>query len=82
MLYYYLAINILAFILWGMDKHRAKTGQWRIAERFLLGQALLGGGIGALAGMLVFHHKTRKPLFWILVTLACILHAYLILLML
>lgn len=79
MLYYYLAINILAFILWGMDKHRAKTGQWRISERFLLGMALLGGGIGALAGMLVFHHKTRKPRFWVLVILACILHAYLIL---
>lgn len=82
MLYYYLVINILTFILWGMDKQRAKTGQWRIAERFLLGMALLGGGIGALAGMLGFRHKTRKPRFWILAVFACVLHAYLILLML
>lgn len=79
MLYYYLAINILTFILWGVDKQRAKSGQWRISERTLITLACMGGAGGALSGMLGFRHKTRKPRFWVLVSLACILHASLIL---
>lgn len=52
-------MNILAFCLMGIDKHRARTRQWRIPERVLFGAALLGGSAGAWAGMYLFHHKTR-----------------------
>ena len=52
-------MNILAFCLMGIDKHRARTRQWRIPERALFGAALLGGSVGAWAGMYLFHHKTR-----------------------
>ncbi len=56
-------INLIAFALFGIDKRRAKRGKWRIPEGTLILCAVLGGGIGALAGMLVFRHKTRKPRF-------------------
>lgn len=52
-------MNILTFCLMGIDKHRARTRQWRIPERVLFGAALLGGSAGAWAGMYLFHHKTR-----------------------
>ena len=53
-------MNILTFCLMGVDKHRARTRQWRIPERVLFGAALLGGSVGAWAGMYLFHHKTRR----------------------
>ena len=53
-------INLAAFVMWGVDKARAKKGAWRISESALLLIALLGGGLGALLGMLVFRHKTKK----------------------
>ena len=56
-------INLAAFILFGVDKRRARRGLWRIPEAVLLWTAVLGGGIGALAGMFLFRHKTRKPRF-------------------
>ena len=52
-------MNILAFCLMGIDKHRARTRQWRIPERVLFGAARLGGSAGAWAGMYLFHHKTK-----------------------
>ena len=52
-------MNILAFCLMGIDKHRARTRQWRIPERVLFGAALLGGSAGAWGGMYLFHPKTR-----------------------
>lgn len=51
--------------MYGLDKWKAKSGAWRIPERTLLLTALAGGSVGALAGMLLFHHKTRKPKFMI-----------------
>jgi uncharacterized membrane protein YsdA (DUF1294 family) len=58
-------LNFLNFILFGYDKFQAKRGGWRIPERTLLSLSLFGGGIGGLAGMLVFRHKTRKNIFWL-----------------
>ena len=61
--WYVMAVNIFAFVLFGIDKERAKRNLWRISEKTLLLAALLGGAPGALAGMYFFHHKTRKPKF-------------------
>ena len=59
-LYIYLAIvNVIAFVLYGADKYKAKKGAWRIPEKTLLGIAVIGGSVGALAGMNFFRHKTK-----------------------
>ncbi len=60
---YFAAINLITFIVWGIDKMKAAAGQWRIPEKTLYLLIAAGGGLGALAGMLLFRHKTRKPLF-------------------
>lgn len=62
---YLLLINLLSFALYGIDKHKAQKHAYRIPEKVLILSTVLGGGIGALLGMHVFHHKTRKPLFYI-----------------
>ena len=56
---YFTVINLLAFILYGADKSRARKGRWRIPEKMLLGIAVIGGSVGAFFGMHIFHHKTR-----------------------
>ena len=55
--------NLAAFLVYGLDKRRARQHQWRISERTLLGLALIGGSAGALAGMYLFRHKTKKDYF-------------------
>lgn len=62
---YLAAVNIITFIMFGADKARAVKGKWRISEAALILAALLGGSIGALAGMRIFHHKTRHRKFTI-----------------
>jgi len=57
------AVNLLAFALMGVDKRRARRGKWRIPEATLMISALVGGSIGALAGMFLFRHKTHKTKF-------------------
>ena len=59
LLIYLLLINIITFFVYGADKRRAKRDKWRIRERTLFLLAIIGGSVGALAGMLVFHHKTK-----------------------
>lgn len=56
---YLIAVNVLAFILYGLDKKRARNREWRISEKTLIGIAVIGGSIGAILGMHIFHHKTR-----------------------
>ncbi len=56
---YLVLVNAAAFLLMLMDKLKAKKGAWRIPEATLMGAALLGGSIGAIAGMNLFRHKTR-----------------------
>ncbi|HQJ32570.1 MAG TPA: DUF1294 domain-containing protein [Anaerolineaceae bacterium] len=58
-------LTSINFLLFGYDKFQAKRNGWRIPERVLLGLTILGGGVGGLAGMLVFRHKTRKNVFWL-----------------
>ena len=63
-LYYYLiAINTITFLVYGLDKLKAKKGKWRIPESTLLLLAIIGGSIGAWLGMKVWHHKTMHKKF-------------------
>ncbi len=71
---YMIVINLVTFALYGIDKKRARRSQWRISEKTLLLTALAGGSLGALVGMLSFHHKTKHWNFRILVPLFLILH--------
>lgn len=61
--YYLLAINVVTFIVYGIDKYKAKKAKWRISEATLLLLAVLGGSIGAWMGMKVWHHKTMHKKF-------------------
>lgn len=72
-LLYFGTVNLLAFLLMGVDKYRAVRGKWRIPEAQLFLFPLLGGGPGGLLGMQVFRHKRRKPLFrWGFLVLAAL----------
>ena len=62
-LYYLLAVNIATFLLYGIDKYKAKKGRWRISEATLLLMAVIGGSIGAWGGMRIWHHKTMHKKF-------------------
>lgn len=62
----YVVINIVVFAMYGIDKYKAKNKKWRIPEATLIGAAVFGV-FGALAGMYGFHHKTKKPKFFITV---------------
>ena len=75
-LLYLLAINLLAFLLYGIDKSRAKRGKWRIRESVLILMSFLLGTIGSLAGMRLFHHKTLKKKFRIGVPAILILQIF------
>lgn len=59
------AINILAFFLYGIDKWKAKRHLWRIPESVLLLSAAIGGSVGALTAMFLFRHKTQHKKFTI-----------------
>ncbi len=65
LLAYLVLINAIAFLLMLIDKQKARRGAWRIPEATLMGAALLGGSIGAIAGMRLFRHKTKHPKFYI-----------------
>lgn len=58
------ALSVVAFVLYGVDKARARRGAWRIPEKVLLGFSFFGGAVGGILGMLVFRHKTRHWYFW------------------
>lgn len=57
---YFICINILGFFIMWLDKRKAKKGAWRIPEKTLFIITALGGGIGTIAGMYTFRHKTQK----------------------
>lgn len=72
---YLLIINILAFVLYGIDKRKARREEYRIPESTLLWMARLGGGVGSWLGIKAFHHKTKHVRFRIVVPLWTILWA-------
>ena len=75
---YYICVNVIAFILYGLDKKYAREGRWRIPEKTLLGIALIGGAAGAWIGMQTFRHKTKHMSFRTLVPLFAVVHMWMI----
>ena len=63
-IYTFIAIlNVITFLIYAIDKWKAKKNRWRIPESILLLLAVLGGSIGALMGMKIWHHKTMHKKF-------------------
>ena len=58
-----LALNIITFLIYGLDKFKAQHARWRVPESVLLGLAVIGGSIGAWLGMMVWRHKTQHKIF-------------------
>lgn len=77
---YLIIINLIAFFAYGIDKIKAKKGRWRTPESVLLLLAFMGGAAGALAGMLLFRHKTQHKKFTILVPMMLVVWCVVILL--
>lgn len=73
---YLVLLNLVGFVLCAYDKFMAIRHQWRIPERtfFLLG--LIGGAIGILIGMILFHHKTSKPKFVLIIAFDLIINVF------
>lgn len=69
--------NIISFILYGVDKFKAKNNSWRIREKTLLTLSIFAG-IGGFLGMKVFHHKTRERKFYLANIIGILLTIYLI----
>ncbi len=74
----YAVLNAASYILYGMDKFKAKKAMWRISEQSLL-IASFFGPIGALFGMQHFRHKTQNPMFKFLVPVFVVVHLLLVL---
>ena len=77
---YLFLINAVAFFLMLADKQKAKKMMWRIPEATLIGSAIIGGSIGALAGMYTFRHKTKHPKFTVGIPIILVLQVALALL--
>jgi hypothetical protein len=78
MIYYLLIINIITFIIYGIDKYKSIKHKYRISEATLIILAILGGSVGAFFGMIVFHHKTKKKKFIILIPIIMLLWVYIL----
>ena len=64
--------NIVVFLIYGLDKAKAKLNRFRVSEFFLILSAFLMGGVGAIIAMVTFHHKVSKPKFRCLIPIALI----------
>ena len=69
LIYYLIGINLLTFLLYGLDKWKAQHHKWRIPEAILLLLPIIGGSLGALLAMAIFHHKTSHRRFRIIIPL-------------
>lgn len=76
----FVLMNLVTFLLFRKDKKKAEKKAFRIPEKDLLWFSFLFGALGGMLGMVLYHHKTRKPKFYILVPLFAILQLVLIIL--
>jgi uncharacterized membrane protein YsdA (DUF1294 family) len=80
-LYYWLwlaAASIITLVLFGFDKNRAKSGGWRVPEATLFFWILIGGFPGGWIGRSLFHHKTQKGIFVLVLVAGTLIHAGLV----
>lgn len=73
-LIYLFIVNLIAFFIFGIDKLKAKRDSYRISEKTLITICAVGGALGGLLGMMIFHHKTSKPKFVITVPLLVLIY--------
>ena len=59
MAFYLCLVNVIGFLLMGLDKWKAKKRKWRAAEKTLFGIGMIGGSLGCWLGMYTFRHKTK-----------------------
>lgn len=78
MKYYLLIINIITLIIYGIDKYKSIKNKYRISENTLIILAILGGVVGAFLGMIIFHHKTKKKKFIILIPIIMLIWVYIL----
>ena len=78
MIYYFVFINIIGFIICYLDKKKSVYHKYRISEKLLLFISMIGGCYGFMLGMYIFHHKTKKIKFKILIPIICIIWLYVI----
>lgn len=78
LMYYLIVVNVITWIIYGLDKWKARNGKQRIPERTLLLFTAAGGSAGAIAGMLMFRHKTRKAKFVVAVPVMLVVHCVLV----
>lgn len=74
LLLYFMILSAMTFFAYGIDKSKARKGKRRISERTLLGLGAVGGALGGLVGMKVYHHKTLHKYFWVINFLALAVH--------
>lgn len=75
--YLIIILNLINFILYGIDKYKAKHNLWRISEKTLVSLSVLAG-VGGILGMEIFHHKTREKKFYMANLIGIALTIYLI----
>ena len=75
---YLLIVNVIGFLLFGIDKYKAIHQKYRISEKALFMIALIGGAYGAYVAMYLFHHKTRKLKFKLGMPVIVLLESYLL----
>lgn len=74
---YIIILNLINFILYGIDKYKARHNKWRISEKTLLTLSVVAG-MGGFLGMEIFHHKTREKKFYLANLIGMALTIYLI----
>ncbi len=78
---YLFVANVVTFVIFGIDKHKAIKHEWRIPEGSLMGFAALGGALGALLGMKFYRHKTKHAKFTVGVPLILVTHIFLLIML-
>jgi uncharacterized membrane protein YsdA (DUF1294 family) len=73
-----LVVNLVTFVLYGFDKAQAKWNRLRVPEIVLHGLALAGGFLGGWAGRAMFHHKTQKGIFTLVLVVSTVIYSILI----
>ena len=77
-LFYLLIMNLTSFALFFSDKQKAKKDKWRIKESTLHITGFFGGIIGSIAAMILFHHKTKKPMFVVITIIALLFNVFMV----